>query len=136
MNWIFALAPVVLASFMFANWLWNRAAYSRMHSTVANMAAILLATRLRDTKYMDEVKELRQSLRTDWRPGWEEEEKFARERLKEIDYMETSEQQQWISLAWAIYRGVAHSQMNLQAYLDQFAALMAIRLVTVSEQTS
>ena len=62
MNWSLVLVSPIIAVAVLVAVVVSAKEFSGLaaNRTVANMAATLLAARLRDTKYMDEVEKLRQ----------------------------------------------------------------------------
>jgi hypothetical protein len=81
-------------------------------STIATIAGRLVAARIGDTEYMNRVTDLRHRIKhgLEFYPGNEKAEKekqreieFDRERLREIDYMDSDVRSDWLELARTIY---------------------------------
>jgi methyl coenzyme M reductase gamma subunit len=82
-------------------------------STIASMAALLVAARLTDKEYVERINTLRTTVKhkVEFYPGSPErlqeaeaEAEIAKEMLREIDYAEAKDRMRWIELASRIHR--------------------------------
>ncbi len=117
MNWGAIVAALIVAGgFVIGA---HAIATAQKQNAIALIAGQLVAGRLGDTAYMEQIRNLRLTVHhgLDEYPGSEErvrekeeEIKFAEEMLAEIDYMEDSVRAEWINLACHIYRGAQQQQ--------------------------